>query len=257
LDHVDVKTARALDGLRLVLTVGGPGPWSEAAKGFFRVKQLAFTPVAQHAGAEDPALRAWTGQTSAPVAAWNDEPPLSRMSDILLLAERLAPEPALLPADPRLRAWTLGMCREISGRNGLGWSKRLCMLDAQLARQREGPGREQTRRFCQKFGHDPAALPAARERVIAILHWLADELAAQQARGSQFLIADQLSAADVLWASFAALFAPLPAELCPMSDGLRRLYTETDRAVLDALDPRLLAHRDRIYREHLGLPLDF
>jgi len=35
------------------------------------------------------------------------------------------------------------------------------------------------------------------------------------------------------------------------------MYTETDPTVLAALDPRLLEHRDRIYRDWLELPLDF
>ncbi len=257
MEYAGVEEGRAAPGLRVVLTAGGPGPWSETAKGLLRIKSLDYLPVAQVAGSEDGALRDWTGQTAAPVAVWNDEPPQVRMSEIVLLAERLAPDPALLPADPRARAWTLGICREISGRDGLGWSRRLTMLDAQLARQSEGPGREQTRHFCRKYGHDPARVPAARERVIRTLAWLADELRARKRSGSSYLVGDALTAADVFWAAFAALFAPLPQDLCPMSRGLRRMYTETDPAILEVLDPALLEHRDRIYQHHIGLPLDF
>jgi hypothetical protein len=42
---------------------------------------------------------AWSGQNSAPVVAWQNEPPINRWIDILHLAERLAPEPALIPED--------------------------------------------------------------------------------------------------------------------------------------------------------------
>ena len=118
LAYVDVVRARALPGLRLVLTQGGPGPWSEAAKYFFQTKRVPFTQVAQTAGTEDGELRAWTGQTAAPAAALDAEPPVSRLEDILFLAERCAATPALLPADARGRAWTLGLCREISGQEG-------------------------------------------------------------------------------------------------------------------------------------------
>jgi hypothetical protein len=50
MDYVDVEEGWRADGLRLVLTAGGPGPWSEAAKAVFHVKGLAWTPVRQNAG---------------------------------------------------------------------------------------------------------------------------------------------------------------------------------------------------------------
>ncbi|HXZ84596.1 MAG TPA: hypothetical protein VEI82_03810, partial [Myxococcota bacterium] len=208
LEYVDVARARRLPGLRLVLTAGGPGPWSEAAKYFFQAKRVPFTAVAQIAGSEDPELLAWTGQTSAPAAALDDEPPVSRLSDILLLAERCAPEPALLPSDARGRVWTFGLCRELSGPGGLGWSRRLMLLDANLARQRPGPAREQSLHFARKYGHSPQAAARAPARVLQILELLADELRAQRKRGSRYLVGDCLSAVDLVWAAFAALFAP-------------------------------------------------
>jgi glutathione S-transferase len=257
LRYVGVEQARVLPGLRLVLTRDGPGPWSEAAKYFFDAKRVAYTPVAQVAGSEDPALRAWTGQTSAPAAALDAEPPVSSMADILLLAERCRTEPALLPADAHGRAWVFGLCRELSGRDGLGWSRRLMLLDANLARQRLGPAREQSLHFARKYGYSAEAAAHAPARVAAILRLFADELRAQRTRGSRYLVGDSLSAADLMWAAFAVLFAPLPHDVCPMSDGLRRMYTATDPALLAALDPLLLEHRDLVYARHLELPLRF
>jgi glutathione S-transferase len=257
LAYVDVARARTLPGLRLVLTAGGPGPWSEAAKYFFQAKRVAYTPVAQIAGTEDPELRAWTGQTAAPAAALDDEPPVSRMSDILLLAERCAPVPQLLPASARERAWTFGLCREISGRDGLGWSRRLMMIDSNLSRQKPGPARDQSLHFARKYGHSPEAAARALERVIQILGLLSDELAAQRRRGSRYFVGDALGAVDLMWAAFAGMLAPLPPDLCPMSEGLRRMYTATEPRLVAALDPRLLEHRDFIYARHLELPLRF
>lgn len=51
--------------------------------------------------AENPELLAWSGTNSAPVVAWNDEPPINRWDDVLLLLERLAPEKRLVPEDPK------------------------------------------------------------------------------------------------------------------------------------------------------------
>jgi hypothetical protein len=42
-----------------------------------------------------------------------------------------------------------------------------------------------------------------------------------------------------------------------MPDFLRVQYEVKDPSVLAALDSRLLAHRDSIYADTLGLPLDF
>jgi len=53
------------------------------------------------------------------------------------------------------------------------------------------------------------------------------------------------------------MFAPLPEDVCPMAHGLRRMYTSSDPEVLALLEGGLLAHRERIYRDYLGLPLDF
>ena len=127
-EYVGVAEARDMSGLRLVLTAGVPGPWGEAAKGIFHVKRIPFVRVRQEAGAEDPALREWTGQTSAPVAAWNDERLRTTSLEILLLAERLRPKPALLPRDPEERALAIGLCHELVGEEGLGWNRRLMLF---------------------------------------------------------------------------------------------------------------------------------
>ncbi|HZR81042.1 MAG TPA: glutathione S-transferase C-terminal domain-containing protein [Candidatus Binatia bacterium] len=256
--YVDVEEARRLPGLRLVLTEGVPGPWSEAAKAVFHVKGIAFVRVRQEGGGENRALLEWTGQTSAPVAAWNDEPPRTTSLEILHLAERLAPEPRLLPEASEERALVLGTCLEIIGELGLGWCRRLLMFHAIVARTPEGQEPpEAILRMCRKYGYSREAVDAAQKRVIAILAMLARRLERQEAEGRRFLFGSTLGAADLYWATFAALLVPLPHDLCPMPDFLRWMYTSTDPAVAAALDPRLLAHRDRIYRDHLQLPLDF
>ena len=253
LKYESVEAARRMPGLRLVLTRDVPGPWGEAAKYFFAVKKLAYAPVEQIGGGENAALRAWTGQTSAPVAAWNDEPPVWAMSDILELAERLAPEPVLIPADARERVWMYGLLREITGRQGLGWSLRLMMFDANLrgAPQERGsmPGR---------YGYAGAgAASGAAARAAQILRLLAEQLHAQRARGSAYLVGDRLSGADLAWAAFSNMCAPLPHAQCPMSDFMRSMYTCKEPQVVEAIDPMLLEHRDRMFRERIGLPLDF
>ena len=64
-------------------------------------------------------------------------------------------------------------------------------------------------------------------------------------------------AGGVARAAFAAMFNPLPNDVCPMPKELRRMYTEDDPPVLAALEPILIEHRGAVYRAFLALPLDF
>ena len=126
-----------------------------------------------------------------------------------------------------------------------------------LKRQPDGPGRDWTLAFAEKFRFTEAAVAHARRRVLEILGHLSDRLRDQAARGSRYFVGDALTGADIAWAAFAAMLAPLPHEICPMSRGLRRMYTATEPDVLAALDPILLEHCVAMYRDHLATPLDF
>jgi hypothetical protein len=131
---VGIEAARALPGLRLIALQGVPSPWSQAAKAILHVKGIPYTLV--HRTKEDApdALETWTGQASFPASMFEDERPRSGWAEILLLAERLAPKPALVPAEPAQRAFCFGVAHEICGEMGLGWCRRLEMVRAVLAR---------------------------------------------------------------------------------------------------------------------------
>jgi len=252
--YAEIEEALELPGLRLVLTAGVPGPWGEAAKAIFHVKRLSYTPVRQSPGENAELLRRATGQTGAPVAFYQDERPRSGWAEILLLAERLAPEPALVPRDAGGRAQLFGLAHEICGEQGFGWCRRLMMFARGLP-----PGaRPEPGSLPWKYGgDDPAALAGASARVGQILALLAAQLHAQRAAGRRFLVGEQLSALDLYWAAFAAMVEPLPPDLCPMPDWMRPLYQLSSWPDAEPADPALLEHRDRVMREFLPLPLDF
>jgi glutathione S-transferase len=256
MNYVDVAQARTMPGLRLVLSPGGPGPWSEAAKSICHVKKLAFVPVAQDVGGPNPDLQEWTAQTSAPVAAWHDERPRSTWIDQLYLFERLAPEPRLIPERLYDRVLMFGYSNEICGETGLGWSRRMMMF-ARRAKKAEasgkGPGLMDS--MAVKYSYQAEAGEAAPARVAEIIDAL--RLEHQRAAGSRFFIGNQLTALDIYWAAFSGMCAPLPVEICPMSPGLRKMYGDIGPMAQAALAPLLLEHRDFIYREFLQLPLDF
>lgn len=260
MEYVEVEEARARAGLRLVLTEGVPGPWGEAAKAVFHVKGIPYTPVRQLGGRPNDALRAWTGFDNAPQAVFEGERARTGWAEIVLLAERLAPEPALLPADPRERAWAFGLLHEIAGEMGFAWCRRLQLLHPILQLPEDSvpaPLRQSVARLGAKYGYSPECAAVADRRVVEILSLLSDVLREQQERGHPVFVGGALSAVDLYWAAFAAMLQPLPPEQCPMDDMLRGGYTLADREALAAADPLLLAHRDRIYRDRLTLPLDF
>lgn len=252
--YLSVEEGRQAGGLRLVLTQGVPGPWGEAAKAIMRVKGLDYLALAQEAGGDNAALRAWTGQVSAPVAAWNDEPPCTDSTDILFLAERLAPSPRLIPEDVAERARMFGITREIIGRQGLGWMRRVMLMAPLVGARDVAPG---LRAMAQRYGCHLDSADAAEREVVRILEFLAGVLATQGERGSRYLVGNALSAADLYWATFSVMLQPLPEIDCPMPEHLRAAYAVTTPAIDAALAPALIAHRDFIFHEHIGLPLDF
>ncbi len=49
---------------------------------------------------------------------------------------------------------------------------------------------------------------------------------------------------------------PLPPELLPLPESRRPMFTATEPEIIDALTAPLLELRDRVYREHLTLPME-
>jgi hypothetical protein len=95
--YVDLEAAMQRGGLRMVVVGGVPSPWGEAAKGILHIKGIDWVAVRLTYDSEP--LKEWAGQRSGPVAIFDNERPRAGWSEILLLAERLAPTPSLLPAD--------------------------------------------------------------------------------------------------------------------------------------------------------------
>jgi len=260
LKYASIQDAKAMSGLRLILGANAvPGPWREACKGIFYVKKIPYTPVAS--AGQDGSQRElieWTAQSSAPVAIWNDERPRSTWIEQLYLAERLQPEPALIPANADDRVLMFGLINEICGENGLGWQRRQMLIHGTVSNPNTD---ERTRKFWTRFGgkylYSEEAAVAAPARVASILRTLAQRLERQKANGGKYFIGDRLTALDIYWGTFSAIVRPLPPELCPMAASFRDMYTEKNPVVVAAISPSLFEHRDFIYREYLELPVVF
>lgn len=257
-EYIEVSDAVTRPGLRLVLTAGFPGPWGEAAKGLFHVKRIPFARVRQAAGAPNEALRAWTGRRNAPIAVYADEEPRDGWAEILALAERLQPEPSLVPRDPEDRARMFGLAHLICGEGGFGWQRRLHIIQATYDSLRDAPAatRAGAEVLAHQYGYTPEAALAAPRHSAEILSLLSEQLEAQRGAGRRYLVGETLSALDIYWATFAALFEPLPEAACPLGP-MRAFYTCSDADVRKAASPALIEHRQYVYETHLELPLSF
>jgi len=256
-EYRTVSEAKDRPGLRLALSAGVPGPWGEAAKGILKLRKVQYTPVLHAVGGDNAELVEWTGHRNAPVAVYNDEKPRVGWAEILFLAERLGSGPSLIPRDPSERALMMGLCHEICGENGLGWSRRLGLVHPAIQAGPSHPAYEFSKLFGSMYGYSKEAGEAAPARCAEILIVLSLQLTTQQSAGRRFLVGDSLSAADVYWATFAALIDPLPDDQCRMSADFRRLYSSSPPEVRAAASPKLMAHRNLVYETALGLPLDF
>ena len=107
-----------------------------------------------------------------------------------------------------------------------------------------------------KYGFNEGDAKAAGERTAASLKALATQLKSQYARGVHYFVGESLSALDIYWTAFANLLDPLPKEQCPMPEAYRSGFTVSDPVVKAALDPLLLEHRARIFREHFRDPME-
>ncbi len=239
---------------KIIVVKGFPSPWSVAAKAMLDFKGLDFVCGPQIPGEENAALKAWSGTNSAPVVAWNDEPPVNRWDSILHLIERLEPNNPLLPPDPQSRTQVMGLAHELCGELGLGWNLRLILFAAIGA---SGAMPPQIKTQTGKYGFRKNDVEKANERVQQTLKFFSHHYETQRNQGSRFLVGDSLTAADFYWAAFCNLIDLPGEEVIAISPQARGLIESMAPLFSKHLDPELSAHRDRILKEHCRLPMAF
>lgn len=249
LQYVDLETARAARGTRIVTSAMVPSPWSEALKGMFELAKLPVLVVARPRNATE--FTAWTQADHVPVVLHEDEPHRICWASMVGLAARLAPG-VLVSLDPAERAAQLGILEMIAGEEGIGWNARLSMIHASF----ESDG---ARGFplpiagylARRYGHTPAITPALlRDRVGAQLAILRDRL-----RGDYFG-GTQPNAVDVYSATFLTPFSVIDDTVCPqMTPNLRATFGAAHELYKDLVPGELVAHRARMFERHLTSPI--
>jgi len=255
LEFVDLSTARAAPGVRIVVSGLVPSPWSEATKGLFR---LASVPVRAVRRMRDTAeVTAWTGVDNVPVVFHDAEPARTSWVAITALAARLAGPDVVLPDDTAARAETIGLLHEIAGEEGIGWNARLAMIDATIkSGGKRGFPLPVGQYLAARYGYTPDAGEQIRPRIERQLHMVRDRLVAQQALGHDYLGGAKPSALDIYVATFLTPLSVLSADDCPLLEPRLRSAFSTAHEELGALVPEeLFAHRLMVLERHLGWPI--
>jgi glutathione S-transferase len=136
-----------------------------------------------------------------------------------------------------------GLCAVILAEDGLVWNMRI-LSDGPLGR---------------KYGYSETASKEAPRKMGDIVRLIDDRLAAQEAKGSKYLVGDALSAVDIYWATISMLVIPAPPEIMSrtkQNEGMLAMFEAVSMVpeVSQAVSARLQAHRDYILHTYCETP---
>jgi hypothetical protein len=250
LDYVDLATARAATGTRIITSSLVASPWSEAAKGLFALAKLPAAVVARGRDATD--ITAWTGVDNVPVVLHDHEPPRTSWASIVGLATRLAGPNVLVPIDPVARAQLFGLVELVAGEDGLGWNARLAMIHTSIDSNGSRGFPVPVATFLgARYGHrGDVSAASLRERV-------QPQLAVLRARLTHaYFGGDRPDALDVYVATFLTPYSSIDETACPqMIAPLRRAFGAAHDTLGDLVPAELWAHRQRMFERHLPWPI--
>jgi len=247
---VDLDTAKAARGVRIVTSAIVPSAWSEAAKATFTIAKIPFVTV--RAVPRDPAIAAWTSTHNVPVVFHDDEPPRTVWSQIVALAVRLTAPGTLVPTDLERRIVTMGLLNELAGEEGLGWNARLMMIHASVTSDgARGFAPPVAKYLAAKYGYARDRIDHARTRAREVLAALAARLG-----DAAYFGGDRPDVLDAYTATFVTPLTPIGEQDCPnMLPAMRPGFAAAAEELGPHVPPSLLAHHRRMFDAHLAWPI--
>eukprot|EP00747_Dinoflagellata_sp_TGD_P184680 gnl/TRDRNA2_/TRDRNA2_40546_c0_seq1.p1 gnl/TRDRNA2_/TRDRNA2_40546_c0~~gnl/TRDRNA2_/TRDRNA2_40546_c0_seq1.p1 ORF type:complete len:256 (+),score=48.00 gnl/TRDRNA2_/TRDRNA2_40546_c0_seq1:74-841(+) len=235
----------SLPGMRITMLPGMPGVFAEALKNFCYVKKIPVTRVLHPFGdaAGQKKLYELTAQTSLPTMFWQDERPRNSWIEQLMLAEKVGSGPSTIPQNGHDRVLMFGLLNELLGEDGLLWNKRLLL------------GSPETAPFLRKYGWSSEAVARAPRRIAEVLKLFDEQLAAQEKKGTKFIIGNALSALDVYAATCAIIVAPPGPELIPRTkenQGMLRVFAVNPPDI--KVPQRIIDHQHFILKTYCECP---
>jgi len=248
-EYVDLETAMAAKGTRIVVNAIVPSPWSEALKGCLHVAQVPALAVRR--ARDNVAIDAWTGIDNAPAVFHDREPIRSNWAAIVAFVDRVG-RMRILPDGLEERADAIGTLDAIAGEGGIGWNARLAMIDAGITSDGTAGFPPQVAKYlARRYGYSPEAVVTARDRMARQLAFVAGKL-----RGEWFG-GESPNAIDVYSATFLTpVAAPITEADCPdMAPMLRTAFASAHVAFGPMVPKTLVEHRERMFATHLPLPI--
>ncbi|MEM1436930.1 MAG: hypothetical protein AAGG11_22980 [Pseudomonadota bacterium] len=247
------EAAAMKTGTRVTFIPGIPALYAEALKNICFVKGIALIRalhpmmgVDKETG-EDRQARLYelTSQSSIPTMFHDEERPRNVWIEQLGLAERIGAvgSPKLIPDDFEQRAEVMGLCEIVLGEDGMVWNMRI-LSDSPLA---------------QKYGYSEAASAAAPVKVAEVLRLVDGRLAAQERRGSRYLVGEAVTAADVYWATMSMSVLVPPPEIMPLTrqnKGMLKYFGMNGQipVIAEALTDRIEQHQRYILSTYCETP---
>lgn len=247
------EAAQMSEGTRITFIPGVQALYAEALKNICFVKDVpiirALHPpmgVDKETGEDRQAqLYTLTSQTSLPTMFHNEERPRNVWTEQLALAESIggSSSPKLIPENFELRVEMFGLCAVVLAEDGLVWNMRILS---------DGP-------LSQKYGYSNEASAAAPEKIAEIIRLIDSRLQRQSARGSQYLVGDSVTAADIYWATMSMCVSETPPEIMPVTKrnkGMLALFAANSRkpVIANVLSKRIEDHQRYILTSYCETP---
>ena len=136
-----------------------------------------------------------------------------------------------------------GLCAITLAEDGLVWNMRI-LNDGALSR---------------KYGYSEHASAAAPEKIVEIISVIDACLDQQAQRGSQYLVGDAVSAADIYWATMSMCITATPPEVMPVTQqnqGMIKFFASNSKRpeIAKVLSPRILDHQRYILTTYCETP---
>lgn len=247
------EAAEMTKGTRVTFVPGMQAMYSEALKNICFVKNVPLIRVLHPQMGIDEAtgkdkqekLYEVTSQTSLPTMLHDEERPRNVWIEQLALAEQIgaADSPSLIPDNFDLRVEMFGLCAVILAEDGLTWNMRI-LIDSPLGR---------------KYGYSEEASSSAPGKIAEIISLIDNRLQAQEKRGSQYLVGDSITAADIYWATMSMTVLPVPEEIMPktkQNTGMLFFFEANSKisTIEEALTKRIQDHQQFILTTYCETP---
>ena len=253
-DFISLDEAAEMEsGTRVTFIPGMQALYAEALKNICYVKEIplirALHPlmgIDKETG-EDRQARLYelTSQTSLPTMFHDQDRPRNVWIEQLSLAENIGKDdsPKLIPDNLQDRVDMFGLCAVILGEDGLVWNIRI-LNDSPLAR---------------KYGYSEKGSSEATGKIVDIIDLINNRLDDQEKIGSQYLIGQSLTAADIYWATMLMSTIATPEDIMPRTEqnqGMLMWFEANSKIpeIDNALTEKIRDHQHYILKTYCETP---